>query len=177
LKREYGVADILVANSVRQVGGGAVECNPALVQSCLGISGVKRVQTFLTSEGIVGSVEKKAALGESGDAVEMESFAILSIAQDRGVPAVAIRVISDRFDQNMPIDFSGSIDQCGQVMKGKLAREIASNPFKIPALIRLGRQSNEAAERLTGVLESYIERLSTEAVRENSARLEKVALG
>jgi adenosylhomocysteine nucleosidase len=177
LKREYGVADILVAASVRQVGGNAVECNPTLVQSCLSISGVKRVQTFLTSEAIVDSAEKKTALGESGDAVEMESFTILSIAEDCDVPAIAIRVISDRFDQNMPIDFSGSIDQCGHVMKGKLAREIASNPFKIPALIRLGRQSNVASERLARFLESYIERLSTEGARENSARLEKVALG
>jgi hypothetical protein len=61
------------------------------------------------------------------------------------------------------------------VLKGKLAREIASNPFKIPALIRLGRQSNMAAERLTQFLEKYIAGLSTEGDRENTARFEKVA--
>jgi adenosylhomocysteine nucleosidase len=175
LKREHGVADILVATSVRQVGGRAVECNPALVQSCVSTGGVKQVPVFLTSNGIVDSAEKKAALGESGDAVEMESFTILSIAEDCNVPAVAVRAISDRFDQNVPMDFSGSIDQCGHVLKGKLAREIASNPFKIPALIRLGRQSNMAAERLTQFLEKYIAGLSTEGDRENTARFEKVA--
>jgi nucleoside phosphorylase len=177
LKREHNVADVLVATSVRQVGGGALECNPALVRRCVSTGGVKQVQVFLTSNGIVESAETKAALGESGDAVEMESFTILSIAGDCNVPAVAVRAISDRFDQNVPMDFSGSIDQCGHVLKGKLAREIASNPFKIPALIRLGRQSNMAAERLTQFLEKYIERLSTEGARENTARLEKVALG
>jgi len=178
LKREYGVADVLVASSVRQVrGASALECNPALVKRSLSIRGVKNVQTFLTSEGIVDSAEEKAALAGSGDAVEMESFAVLSIAEDCEVPAIAIRAISDRFDQKMPMDFSGSIDQCGHVMKGKLAREIASNPFKIPALIRLGRQSNAAAERLIQFLESYIEQLSTEGVPENTERLEKVAGG
>jgi nucleoside phosphorylase len=177
LKTEHDVADILVATSVRQVGGGAVECNPGLARSCASVGGVKKVQTFLTSDGIVNSVEKKAVLGESGDAVEMESFTILSMAQHCDVPAIAIRAISDRFDQSLPVDFSGSIDQCGHVLKGKLAGEIASNPFKIPALIRLGRQSRMAAERLTQFLEQYIERLSTEGARENTARLEKVALG
>jgi adenosylhomocysteine nucleosidase len=178
LKREHGVGDILVASSVRQVRGSSVrECDPALVKTCLRISGVKKVPTLLTSDGIVDSAAEKAALGDSGDAVDMESFTILSVAQDCDVPAIAIRAISDRFDQKMPMDFSGSVDQCGHVMKGKLAREIASNPFKIPALIRLGRQSNAAAERLTQFLESYIEQLSTEGVPENTQRLEKVARG
>jgi adenosylhomocysteine nucleosidase len=178
LKREHGVADILVATRVRQIdGSGTVECNPALVEGCLRVGGVKNVDTFLTSEKIVESAKEKAALAECGDAVEMESFAVLSVAEDCDVPAIAIRVISDRLDQNMPMDFSGSIDQCGHVMKGKLAREIASDPFKIPALIRLGRQSKTASERLAKFLESYIEHLSVAGVPENTARLEKVARG
>ena len=66
---------------------------------------------------------EKAELAEFGEAVEMESYAVLAVAAQRMVPGIAIRAISDRFDQKLPLDFSESIDECGHVMKGKLARQ------------------------------------------------------
>jgi adenosylhomocysteine nucleosidase len=176
LKAEHKVGEVLVAETVQRVGEiNRIRCDGALVRDAAKGLGAKKVAGFLTSENIVESAEEKAALAKSGDAVDMESFAILSVAEDRGVPAIAIRAVSDRFDQIIPMDFSGSIDQCGHVLKGKLARDIMNDPRKIPALIRLGRQSSVASERLTKFLEGYVERLSMQEFGETRAGLERVA--
>jgi adenosylhomocysteine nucleosidase len=176
LKAEHEVGEVLIAETVgeaREMNG--IPSDRTLLRDAAIGQNVKVVQRFLTTERVARSPEEKARLAEFGDAVEMESYAILSVAVAHNVPAIAIRVISDRFDQVIPMDFSGSIDQCGHVLKGKLARDLLSDPRKIPALIRLGRQSSVASEHLIGFLESYIERLSMPGGDENPLGLEKVA--
>jgi adenosylhomocysteine nucleosidase len=174
LRAEYEVADLLVAGAVRRRGQAeTIPCDARLVEDALRANGVAEVNCFVSVENIAESLEEKASLAKFGEAVEMESYAVLSVAAERKVPAVAIRAISDRFDQKLPMDFSGSIDECGHVLKGKLARQIASDPSKIPALIRLGKQSSAAANRLAEFLENYIERLAAQDNGE-AARFEKV---
>lgn len=161
LKPEYKIADVLVASSVRKFGGvESIQSDAALVENALRANGAAEVKGFVCVDSVVETREDKRDLAEFGDAVEMESYAVLAVAAQRKVPAVAIRAISDRLDQRLPMDFSGTIDQCGHVLKGRLARRIASDPLKIPALIRLGKQSQAAATRLAEFLEIYIERLS-----------------
>jgi adenosylhomocysteine nucleosidase len=163
LNADYGVADVLVAGAVRQPGDAeTIASDAALVESALHANGAVEVKSFVSVESVVETPQEKANLARFGAAVEMESYAILAVARGRKVPAVAIRAISDRFDQKLPMDFSGTVDQCGHVLKGKLARQIASNPSRIPALIRLGKQSQLAASRLAEFLESYIERLAAQ---------------
>jgi adenosylhomocysteine nucleosidase len=176
LKAEHEVGEVLVAEAVGQTGEtNSLPSDRRLLRDALECGNAKAVQRFLTSEKVAASPEEKARLSEFGDAVEMESYAILRVAVKHHLPAIAIRAISDRFDQLIPMDFSGSMDQCGHVLKGKLARDILSDPRKIPALIRLGRQSSAAREHLIDFLESYIERLSMQGGYENPLGLEKVA--
>jgi adenosylhomocysteine nucleosidase len=175
LKAEHEVADLLVAGAVRQLGNAEImRCDAGLVEEALRANGAVGVKSFVSVENVAASAEEKAGLAELGDAVEMESYAVLSVAQQRKVPAVAIRAISDRLDQILPMDFSGSIDDSGNIQKMKLARQIASDPSKIPALIRLGKQSTAAANRLAEFLENYIELLSKHDAGK-AARFEKVA--
>jgi adenosylhomocysteine nucleosidase len=176
LKPDCEVADVLVASAIQRFGRDeTIECDPALVEDALRANSVAEVKSFVSVENIVETPDEKAELAQFGEAVEMESFAVLSVAAQHKVRAVAIRAISDRYDQKLPMDFSESIDECGHVMKGKLARQIASAPSKIPALIRLGKQSSAAANRLAEFLENYIERLSAQDSGEAATRFEKVA--
>ncbi len=39
----------------------------------------------------------------TADAVEMESFAVLSRARANGVPGIAIRAVSDTVDEDLPL--------------------------------------------------------------------------
>jgi adenosylhomocysteine nucleosidase len=163
LNAEYDVADVLVGAGVRQFSDDqTIASDAVLVKSALQTNGAAEVKSFVSVESVVETPQEKANLAKFGAAVEMESHAILAVARSRKVPAVAIRAISDRFDQKLPMDFSGTIDQCGHVLKGKLARQIASDPSKIFALMRLGKQSQLAASRLGEFLESYIERLAAQ---------------
>ena len=175
LTAEYQVADVLVAAGVRQSSDDqTIASDAVLLKSALQTNGAAEVKNFVSVESVVETPEEKADLAKFGAAVEMESHAILAVARSRAVPAVAIRAISDRFDQKLPMDFSGTVDQCGHVLKGKLARKIASDPSKLFALMRLGKQSQLAASRLAEFLESYIERLAAQDGSAASFGFEKV---
>jgi adenosylhomocysteine nucleosidase len=160
LKPEHRVGDILAAEAVQQVGKSkTLECNLRLATLALGC-GAKRVKRFFTSDTVIANAEEKARLAPFADAVDLESFAILSAAREHDLSAVVIRVISDPYDQDMPVDFGASIDERGQVRIGGIVRAVVTHPLQIPALIRLGRESRTAAQGLAHFLEAYIKQIS-----------------
>jgi adenosylhomocysteine nucleosidase len=160
LKSEHHVGDILAARAVQQMGKNkTIECSQGLVTNAWG-DGAKHAQHFLSSEKIVATAEEKARLAPFADAVDMESFAILSVAHERKLSAVAIRVVSDRFDQDVPVDFSATVDEKGRVRIVGVLQKVVFHPINIPALIRLGRESKTAAEGLANFLEAYIKKIS-----------------
>jgi adenosylhomocysteine nucleosidase len=160
LKSEHHVGDILAARVVEQMGKNkTIQCSQGLVTNAWG-DGAKHAQRFLSSEKIVATAEEKARLAPFADAVDMESFAILSVAHERKLSAVAIRVVSDRFDQDVPVDFSATVDEKGRVQIAGILQKVVFHPINIPALIRLGRESKTAAEGLANFLEAYIKKIS-----------------
>lgn len=99
------------------------------------------------------------------EAVEMESFAVLAEAAERKIPGVAIRAISDAADQDLPMDFSGVLDNQGKVQGSKVARSLARAPQKLPSLLRLGRDTRLAATKLAELLDGCILDLAARADR------------
>jgi len=159
LNAEHKLGDILVARAVQQLGQSkTIECSRNLYHSACQDRATP-VQLFLTAEHPVTSEEKKR-LSPFGNAVDMESFAVLSIAKEKDVPAVAIRAISDRLDEDLPVDIEMTVDEKGQVKVGGVVRYVARHPLLLPALVRLGRKSATAAEALANFLEAYIKELS-----------------
>ncbi len=173
LKPGCAVGDLLAAKSVRTAeNSGALQCNAEFVAEAEE-SGARRVETLLSAEAVASTATQKAALADIADAVDMESYAIVAAAQRCNVPAVVIRAISDSFDQDMPMDFSDAISKDGRVLIRTVLREVAAHPSMLPGLIRLGRQSNRAAERLADFLSRYLGRISSSASASN--RLEAAA--
>lgn len=122
-------------------------------------AGAQRVERFLTSERVVSSLEEKAILAESVDAVEMESFVILAEAARRGVRALAVRAVSDTLNEALPYDFERACDERGRIRIGALAAQILRNPRHLPGLIRLGRDCRMASSRLAEFLNEYVHML------------------
>jgi nucleoside phosphorylase len=175
LGEKHSVGDILVAESVQELGKSkTLQCSRNLVYAARD-DGAKLVKLFLTSSQVVSTPEEKKQLAPFADAVEMESFAILSSAHRHKKAVVAIRVISDSMRHDVPANVNAMVDDKGQVKIGGVLRYVARHPLQLPALIRLGRDSRTAAEALAHFLEAYIKKLSFSSHGWPPAELQEVA--
>jgi adenosylhomocysteine nucleosidase len=160
LKPEHAIGSILVADAVQQIGKSkTIQSSRQLVYAARS-DGAFRSKMFLTSDSVIRTAEEKAKLAPFADAVDMESFTILSTAHDHKISAVAIRVVSDTSKRDMPAFLDTLVDDMGRVKIGGLVRKVVRHPIQLPALVRLGRDSKTAAEALAHFLEAYIKKLS-----------------
>ena len=160
LKPSHKVGDVLAARAVQQLGKSkTIECSRNLFMAAFE-NRAREAKMFLTVEHLVASAEEKQRLSAFADAADMESFATLSVASQKNVPAIAIRVISDLFDEDVPASVDMTVDEKGRVSIRGVVKYVAYHPLQLPALIRLGRQSHSAAEALAHFLEAFIKELS-----------------
>jgi adenosylhomocysteine nucleosidase len=160
LKESLKVGDVLVARAVQKLGKSkTIECSRNLFMAAREDQAIE-AKMFLTVDRVIATKQEKQQLSPFADAVDMESYATLLVAKEKKLPAVAIRVISDRFDQDMPADIDMTVNERGQVKIGGVVKHLARHPLQVPALIRLGRQSSTAAEALANFLEAFIKQLS-----------------
>lgn len=119
-------------------------------------SDARATEVLATSDRIVATARAKEELSARGNVVDMESSYILSAASAWGLPVVAVRVISDAADEDLPVDFERVADSRGRVKVGGLLKELAGHPHRLPLLVRFGRQSRAAAVTLADFLDGYI---------------------
>jgi nucleoside phosphorylase len=160
LKPEHAIGSILAAEAVQQIGKSKTMPSSRRLVLAAENDGAFRSKMFLTSDSVIRTAQEKIQLAPFGDAVDMESFSILSAAHEHKISAVAIRVISDTSTRDMPMFLDTMVDDEGRVRIGGVVRKIVRHPIQLPALIRLGRDSRTAAEALAHFLEGYIKRLS-----------------
>jgi nucleoside phosphorylase len=160
LRADLHHGEILVAAKVlRSDTSQSLSTSLALMKAAVK-SGATSVKTFVTNDGIIGDAQSKQAMSSLGDAVEMESFHVLSSVNATRIPKVAIRAVSDTVDQNLPMDFAEVVDRAGHVRWTKMAREIGRHPGKISSLVQFGRESRRAAEKLADFLDEYVREIS-----------------
>lgn len=154
LRPEYGPGTIVVARKViRWEDGRALAPSARWVELAVG-QGAREV-TMVSSSRVARTVEEKRRLGEAAEAVEMESFAVLDAAAARGVPAAAIRAVSDAVDDELPLDFGLIFDAAGRVRGRAVAGQLVRKPAAIGGLMRLADASRRAARNLAEFLERY----------------------
>ena len=115
---------------------------------------------FHCARRVATTVEEKKQLWEStgADAVEMESQIIRAICRAHHIPSATIRVISDAAHENLPLDFNVFMTAEQKLSYGRLIGALLMSPGKIPALLRLQRQTQMAARRLAEVLTRILPR-------------------
>jgi hypothetical protein len=69
---------------------------------------------------------------------------------------VAVRVIGDTAEQDLPLDLNRVVGREGKVEASRLVKEIARRPWSVPALAQLGRQTQRAATKLAEFLDGYV---------------------
>ena len=171
----YAVGDIVVADAVQRYGKSKMlECSKGLTATAAEMDGAKRANVMMTVDEVVGTVEENAKIASAAAAVDMESFAVMEVAQARRVPTVAIRAVTDAFDQTVPRHVDEMIDEKGRVNWLAAARTLTRHPSLIPALVGLGRRSDTAAQALARFLDEFLKKVSNLA-GEMPEELAKVA--
>lgn len=91
------------------------------------------------------SARKHAIAGETGGvAVDMESHVAARVAARHDLPFGAIRVISDRLEDDLPPAALVGMKPDGGMALGAVLASLARSPGQLPALLRTGRQADAA---------------------------------
>ena len=134
----------------------ALEGQPAL-RAALMDAGAQPARFHCAEKVAAIAAEKKILWERTGaDAVEMESEVICASCHQQGIPGATVRVVLDPAEEDLPLDFNRLMTSDQRLDPRKLAIKLARSPQKIPALLRLRRQSNEAAQKLADVLSQVI---------------------
>lgn len=115
---------------------------------------------LITSDRLFVKASEKGAYASRAQSVDMESFEIIKEANALGARGVVIRAISDTANEDLPIDFSLTLAPNRQISLPKVLLQVAKHPLALPSLVRFGKQSRLAAERLTKFLDEYVEMLA-----------------
>jgi adenosylhomocysteine nucleosidase len=114
-----------------------------------------RAGTLITTKDVVETAEKKKDLARHTGAivVDMETAAISRLCEARGIPMLAIRAISDRADQDLPIPAAVWFDMRKQKPRViSLVLHLALHPGRAVAFAGFVRGINRARGRLTPFL-------------------------
>ncbi len=156
LREGYRPGDILAARLVAEVGEPVAVASHRSLLSTAVDCGARQIERLATSRTIVARAEQKQKLSNEAEAVEMESYTILAEAARHGVPAVAVRAVSDTAGFDFPYDFERARDTKGQIRLMAIVAQMLRRPTGLPALLRLGGDSRFAARRLAGFLDAYM---------------------
>jgi len=155
LSEALRVADIVVPPRVSGPDGASIVCDPSALELAL-VCGARRIEALYSAPAIVVTAAQKRRLRGIADAVDMESRTILAESQQRGVPGLALRAISDTANVDLPIDFNRAVSPWGHISRGRLFAELVRCPMALPSLVHLGVLGYRAATALSMFLESYM---------------------
>lgn len=108
---------------------------------------------LLTVASPISSPADKAALhAQTGAAaVDMESAAVADVANRRGLPFIAVRVIVDGAHDVLPRTIAAAADEGGQVRLWQLIGGLARTPTDLAPIFRLARRYHSASRTLAAV--------------------------
>jgi nucleoside phosphorylase len=123
--------------------------------------GAKCTDCLFTTDRVLLTSRQKQECSSKAQSVDMESFEIIKEVCAWGARSLVLRVVSDSFHEDLPIDFNLTVSKDARISVPKVVWQLAKNPSALPALLRFGKQSRKAAEGLVIYLESYISKVGT----------------
>jgi len=150
-----GIGDVILGTDVRdwtrEHAQAVFQADPALLAIAREAAGEAKLAW---SEGPVAAAarilcraDEKRALAEASGAiaVDMESAAIARAAASRNVPFLLVRAVSDRADENLPMDFNLWLTPGGRV---RALAQLVRRPSILRALFQMKRQVEQGSQNL-----------------------------
>jgi adenosylhomocysteine nucleosidase len=156
LIKEHTIGTVVVSKTVKRDGSDSTVVSDESLVKTATECGATPSSVLCTTNTVVTSASEKSRLGKIADAVDMESFQVMTETRKYGVPAVAIRAISDTADHNLPLDFNRVIDGAGNIGWLPVLSQVAASPRCLPQLVRFGLESSKAARKLGTFLDRYL---------------------
>lgn len=105
---------------------------------------------LVSQDRVAVTVSDKRRLRETGAcAVEMEASGLTPRASNWRSAFYCVRAVSDRADEDLPLDFNAMRDQSGRFDRGRIVRAAIARPWpRIPRLLRMRRNCIAAAGQL-----------------------------
>jgi len=137
--------DCVIASHVID-GETVYDCNAAWLNAVAARMSDAQIGAIAGSQFILADIAAKEALfAKTGaSAVDMESHVAARAARERALPFLAIRTISDAADRALPPAALAALKPDGALDIAGIARSLLAKPAQIPALIRTGRESEQA---------------------------------
>lgn len=158
-----GVGDVVMAEQILQWSGLEFETVPVGFYGCNAVADALSLRrgSFITSDVILnkGSIAQKLPASAVNPVVEMESAAVARIAAGHGIPFLAMRVISDPWNEELGFSINEFCDESMHIRPAKVLAVILRRPAIIPQLIRLARNSSVAAKSLAKAMERLLRRI------------------
>jgi len=116
---------------------------------------------LVVADELVRTTEEKTALGEAHDAlaVDLESLAVAQACHEKGVGFMAVRVISDDLDTDLPPEIHSVLAATPGRRIGAALGSLWKRPGSYKDLWQLREQARFAAEQLARFLDGVIEQL------------------
>ncbi len=147
--------DLVVPEAVVRPDGRRRELSPPAHWSAQPALGRIHRGLLLSVDHLVSSPKEKRTLGETYGAlaVDMETFAVVEVCQRRAAPVLAVRIIIDTLDEQLPPEVRGLLKQKTAAARlGAALGALWHRPSSWKDLYRLKEQALLASDRLAQFL-------------------------
>jgi len=154
--------DLVLPDRVVTLDGGELAI-PPVVEA---FKGIRRMGgRLLTVDRLAARAVEKADLRQrfAADLVDMETWAVARLAQDRLLPFVSLRVVSDTADDELPGEIAPLLSRSGSYRVGAALRAVWNRPGSLKDFWNLHARALSAADRLATGLGRLLEALPASA--------------
>ncbi len=162
LDERLGKQDILMVNRVICHDGRQFDLDLKVDPSALAAMAGVHLGALVTADHLVRFPKEKRDLGQTHDAlaVDMETFAVAEVCRRDKVPLMAVRIVSDTVDDELPADLDRLMRQKTAVRKaGAVVGAIMNRPGSVKDMYKLKEDALLASDKLAKFLASMIQQL------------------
>jgi len=153
---------IVMADRVVDTHGQQFEIGLRMDQATIDASPGLHVGALLTVDDLIRSRDEKARLGREHQAIacDMESAAVVRACQEAKTRCLAVRIVSDGLDDELPPEIERLLDQKSVASKlGAVAGAIFKRPSSVKDMWQLQEQALKATDRLARFLVGVMRQL------------------